>query len=193
MPSATPLRPPWGWASRAATSAGVRRCPSSTPSRARTRSGRWQTASTACPTASRPATATTASAQRGITGSCSAGAFRGSILAPSASTSTTSAARRQVSTAAARASLPVGSIRPHSTTPCASTRARSFSPSVSPVRGRRGWGLMWVVVVTMAVRPAARASRARAKRVEVLPPAPTRATTRWRSGSRRSFSQMSTA
>ena len=98
----------------------------------------------------------------GITGSPALGTFKGRRLEPSASTSTTSAARRQVSTAAARVSLPVGSRRPHTTTPWVSTRARSFSPSVSHVRGRRGWGLMWVVVVTITVRPAARASRARA-------------------------------
>ena len=49
---------------------------------------------------------------------------------------------------------------------------------------------MWVVVVTTTVRPLSAACRARAYRVEVLPPAPTRATIRWRAMSRPNCSQM---
>lgn len=190
MASPTPFRPPWGLASRRATSSGVSTCSAPAPSRAHTRSGRWQTAPTACPTASMPATAATASAQGGITGSYSAGALRGRRLAPSASTSTTSAARRSSSGVPAPESLSPRKTVPTVTTPCPSRAARRRSGVGSSTRGRPGWRRMWVVVVTTTVRPLSAACRARAYRVEVLPPAPTRATIRWRAMSRPNCSQM---
>ena len=186
--SPTPFRLPWGLDRTAATSAGAITWSMPHPSRAHTRSGRWQMSPTVRPRQSMPARASTAAAWGGITGSWSAGAFRGRTRAPSASESTISAAAAQAATSPP-VILSFRSRAPTVMIPCCSSSARRAAGSFSSVINRPGWGRMWVVVVTMTVFPASRASRARAYMVVVLPPPPTRAMTRRRSMSSPSLSQ----
>ena len=188
MASPTPFRLPLGLDRMAATSAGVITWSMPHSSRAHTRSGRWQMSSTVRPMESMPDRATTALVWAGITGSWSAGTFRGRTRAPSASASTISAAAAQAATSPP-VILPLWSRAPTVRMPCCPTSARRASGSVSWVIKRAGWGRMWVVVVTITVFPASRASRARAYMVVVFPPPPTRAMTRWRSMSSPSLSQ----
>ena len=119
-------------------------------------SARWEVSQIGLPRQSRPITLTTISANSGITGSQSAGTFKGLCFAPSASISITS--QREASFCSFPASMEhifpeASSISATATNPWFSSIWGSLSSSSLPILGSIGSKAIWVVVEMITFLP----------------------------------------
>ena len=181
--------PPLGLASRRATSSGVSTCSAPAPSRAHTRSGRWQTAPTACPTASMPATAATASAQ-GDHGLVLRRGLEGQALGPVGLHQYHIGRPAQLLRSSRAGELVPRNTVPTVTTPCSARAARRRSGVGSSTRGQAGVAQNVGGGSDHHRPPAVRRLPGQGIQGGGLAPAPTRATIRWRAISRPNCSQM---